>query len=92
MNTKAKNATNYVDICEKQHFYAMPTKQGHIQLLVQPTAQRLGKNGARAGGASLCCGQRPSRRQSDPGGDDPVMLPEPDSTVRNGGKRRTEAP
>ncbi|HLJ92744.1 MAG TPA: hypothetical protein VKU02_06055 [Gemmataceae bacterium] len=47
MKTKAKNHTNYVDALENENHYAVLTKLGRIQILVQPTAKRLRKRGKR---------------------------------------------
>jgi hypothetical protein len=47
MKTKAKNHTNYVDALENEHLYAVLTKRGRIQILVQPTAKQLRKRGKR---------------------------------------------
>jgi hypothetical protein len=47
MNPLAKNRTNYVDALENEHPYAVLTKRGRIQILVQPTRERLRKRGKR---------------------------------------------
>jgi hypothetical protein len=47
MNPQAKNRTNYVDALENEHPYAVLTKRGRIQILVQPTPERLRKRGKR---------------------------------------------
>jgi hypothetical protein len=47
MKTKAKNHTNYVDALENEYLYAVLTKRGRIQILIQPTAKRLRKRGKR---------------------------------------------
>ena len=47
MNPQAKNHTNYVDALENEHPYAVLTKRGRVQILVQPTAERLRKRGKR---------------------------------------------
>lgn len=47
MITKTKNHTNYVDALENEHLFAVLTKRGRIQVLVQPTAKRLRKRGQR---------------------------------------------
>jgi hypothetical protein len=52
MKTRAKNKNNYVDALENDHLYAVLTKRGRIQILVQPTVKQL-RNVARGGGASL---------------------------------------
>jgi hypothetical protein len=47
MKTKAKNKNSYVDALENDHLYAVLTKQGRIQILIQPTAKQLRKRGKR---------------------------------------------
>ena len=47
MRTRAKNHTNYVDALETDHLYAVVTKRGRIQLLLQPTIKQLRKRGKR---------------------------------------------
>jgi hypothetical protein len=47
MRTRAKNHTNYVDALETEHLYAVLTKCGRIQLLLQPTIKQLRKRGKR---------------------------------------------
>jgi hypothetical protein len=47
MNPQAKNRANYVDALESEHPYAVLTKQGRIQILIQPTIERLRKRGQR---------------------------------------------
>jgi hypothetical protein len=47
MNPQAQNRTNYVDALENEHPYAVLTKQGRIQILVQCTPERLRKRGKR---------------------------------------------
>jgi hypothetical protein len=47
MRTRAKNHTNYVDALETEHLYAVVTKRGRIQLLLQPTIKQLRKRGKR---------------------------------------------
>lgn len=45
MKTKGKKKHNYVDALETEHLYAVLTKPGRIQILVQPTAKQLRKRG-----------------------------------------------
>ena len=47
MQTNAKNNTNYVDALETEHRYAVVTKRGRVQLLLQPTIKQLRKRGQR---------------------------------------------
>jgi hypothetical protein len=47
MKTKGKNKNNYVDALENDHLYAVLTKQGRLQILVQPTVKQLRKRGTR---------------------------------------------
>lgn len=47
MKTKGKNKHNYVDALENEHLYAVLTKGGRIQILVQPTVKQLRKRGTR---------------------------------------------
>ena len=47
MRTRAKNHTNYVDALETEHLYAVVTKRGRVQLLLQPTIKQLRKRGKR---------------------------------------------
>jgi hypothetical protein len=47
MQTQAKNNANYVDALETEHLYAVVTKRGRIQLLLQPTIKQLRKRGKR---------------------------------------------
>jgi hypothetical protein len=47
MKTKGKNKHNYVDALENEHLYAVLTKQGRIQILVQSTVKHLRKRGKR---------------------------------------------
>ena|SRR5207248_6498267 len=47
MKTKAQKKTNYVDALQNEHLYAVLTKQGRIQILVQPTIKRLRQRGQR---------------------------------------------
>jgi hypothetical protein len=47
MKTRQKNKINYVDALQNEHLYAVLTKQGRIQILVQPTITRLRQRGQR---------------------------------------------
>jgi hypothetical protein len=47
MKTKTRNKTNYVDALDNEPRYAVLTKPGRIQILVQPTAKQLRKRGSR---------------------------------------------
>jgi hypothetical protein len=47
MRTKTKNQTNYVDALENELRYAVLTKRGRMQVLIQPTAKQLRKRGKR---------------------------------------------
>jgi hypothetical protein len=47
MKTKGKDKHNYVDALENEHVYAVLSKQGRIQILVQPTVKQLRKRGKR---------------------------------------------
>ena len=45
MKTKTKNHANYVDALGNEHLYAVLTKRGRIQIMVQPSAECLRKRG-----------------------------------------------
>jgi hypothetical protein len=47
MKMKGKSKHNYVDALENEHLYAVLTKQGRIQILVEPTVKQLRKRGKR---------------------------------------------
>ena len=47
MRAKPKTKTSYVDALQNEHLYAVVTKQGRIQILVQPTIKCLRQRGQR---------------------------------------------
>jgi hypothetical protein len=47
MTKKARGDNNFVDALERDHRYAVLTKKGRIQILVQPTSKQLRKRGKR---------------------------------------------